>query len=118
MGRCHLEACGAAAGLRAVAVADPRPHVQAEVRASGLAAHPGVPELLSAGGFDAVVIAAPSDLHRELVGTLAAAGIPMLCEKPCGLSSDQALDAAAAAARAGVMLQIGYWRRFVPELRV
>jgi myo-inositol 2-dehydrogenase/D-chiro-inositol 1-dehydrogenase len=116
MGRRHLEACDAAAGVRAVAVADPRPHIQAEVREMGLAAHAGVPELVDAGGFDAVVIAAPSDLHRELVGALAAAGIPVLCEKPCGLSSDQALEAAAAAARAGVVLQIGYWRRFVPEL--
>jgi myo-inositol 2-dehydrogenase/D-chiro-inositol 1-dehydrogenase len=116
MGRRHLEACDAAGGVRAVAVADPRPHVQAEVRAMGLAAHAGVPELLDAGGFDAVVIAAPSDLHRELVGTLAGAGIPVLCEKPCGLSPDQALEAAAAADRAGVLLQIGYWRRFVPEL--
>lgn len=117
MGRRHLDACDAAAGVRAVAVADPRSHVQAEVRAMGLAAHAGVPELLEAGGFDAVVIAAPSDLHRELVGTLAAANIPVLCEKPCGLSPDQAVEAAAAAARAGVLLQIGYWRRFVPELR-
>ena len=117
MGRRHLEACDSAVGVRAVAVADPRPHVQDEVRAMGLAAHAGVPELLEAAGFDAVVIAAPSDVHRELVGALAAAGIPMLCEKPCGLSADQALEAAAAAARAGVVLQIGYWRRFVPELR-
>ena len=44
------------------------------------------------------------------------AGLPVFCEKPCGLSADQAGRAAAAAAAAGLPLQVGYYRRFLPEL--
>jgi myo-inositol 2-dehydrogenase / D-chiro-inositol 1-dehydrogenase len=41
----------------------------------------------------------------------------MLCEKPLGLHSTDTAQAASLAAEAGVPLQIGYWRRFVPELQ-
>ena len=116
MGRRHLQACAAARGLRAVAVVDPRPEVRADLEAGGLRTHTDLPQLLDAGEFDAAVIAAPSDLHRGLVAELAGAGLPILCEKPCGLTSADVREAAAAAAAAGVLLQVGYWRRFVPEL--
>src|SRR5207237_1188322 len=59
---------------------------------------------------------APTDLHLELVATLAGAGVPVLCEKPCGLRSEETAEAMRLAADAGVLLQIGYWRRFVPAL--
>ena len=54
-----------------------------------------------------------SRLHRRA----GAAGIPILCEKPCGLSSRQGREAAAIAAAAKVPLQVAYWRRFVPSLK-
>jgi myo-inositol 2-dehydrogenase/D-chiro-inositol 1-dehydrogenase len=117
MGRVHLRALRAAERARAVAVVEPVPEARAAAADDGLAAHATVDELLAAGGFDAVLVAAPTDLHRGLVEQLAAAGVPMLCEKPCGLTAEDAAAAAAAAERAGVLLQIGYWRRFVPELR-
>jgi len=41
----------------------------------------------------------------------------MLCEKPCGTTAAEASAAADAAEAAGCPLQIGYWRRFVPELQ-
>jgi myo-inositol 2-dehydrogenase/D-chiro-inositol 1-dehydrogenase len=69
-------------------------------------------------GFDGVMIVAPTPLHATLVAACAERRLPILCEKPCG-SSIEEIDAAAAAVRdAGVLLQIGYWRRFVPELVV
>ena len=64
-----------------------------------------------------MLIAAPTDQHPDLVATFAAAGIPMLCEKPVGVRPEDAERATQAAADAGVLLQIGYWRRFVPQLR-
>ena len=63
-----------------------------------------------------MLIAAPSTLHLELVRACAERGLPMLCEKPCGTTSAEASAAAEAADAAGCVLQIGYWRRFVPEL--
>jgi myo-inositol 2-dehydrogenase / D-chiro-inositol 1-dehydrogenase len=74
-------------------------------------------ELLDDGGFDGVLIAAPTDRHVELVEAFALAGIPVLCEKPVGLAAADAIAAAAAVKRAGIVFQVGYWRRFVPALR-
>jgi myo-inositol 2-dehydrogenase / D-chiro-inositol 1-dehydrogenase len=115
MGQVHLQACGRARGVAAVAVVEPAAKVRDRL-APGLAAYADVEELLAAGGFEAVVIAAPSDQHRALVVRLAAAGVPMLCEKPGGLNGGDVRAGAAAARVAGVVLQVGYWRRFVPQL--
>src|SRR5439155_5311406 len=73
-------------------------------------------QLLETGGVDGVVITAPSDLHLDLVRRCAVAGLPVLCEKPCGLTAEQARAATAAAEQAEAILQVGYYRRFVPEL--
>jgi myo-inositol 2-dehydrogenase / D-chiro-inositol 1-dehydrogenase len=116
MGRRHLDALAAADAVAFTAAMDPVPAARDALASRGLAAYGSLDELIDAGGFDAALIAAPSDLHGEVVGAFAAAGIPMLCEKPCGVSTETAVGAAAAARDAGVVLQIGYWRRFVPEL--
>jgi myo-inositol 2-dehydrogenase/D-chiro-inositol 1-dehydrogenase len=116
MGSVHLDALRDARRAHAVAVVEPHPPAREAASARGLATYPDVDALLDAGGFDAVLIAAPSDLHVALVARFAAARVPVLCEKPCGLRADETRAAAAAAAAAGVLLQVGYWRRFVPEL--
>jgi myo-inositol 2-dehydrogenase / D-chiro-inositol 1-dehydrogenase len=124
MGRAHLAALARARSVVPVAIVDPdegaRERAADSPAGAGggrpLAAYATVDDLLAAGGCDAALIAAPTDLHLELVRRLAAAGLPILCEKPCGLIPEDAEAAAQAAAGAGVLLQVGYWRRFVPEL--
>jgi myo-inositol 2-dehydrogenase / D-chiro-inositol 1-dehydrogenase len=116
MGRVHLDALALARTACVVAVVEPAPAAREAAATRGLATYADLDELLEAGGFDAALIAAPSDLHLQLVERLAAAGVPVLCEKPCGGRADEARAAAAAAAAGGVHLQVGYWRRFVPEL--
>jgi myo-inositol 2-dehydrogenase / D-chiro-inositol 1-dehydrogenase len=116
MGRVHVDALGRSREAQAVAVVDPLPAARDAAIAAGLRAHGTLDELLEAGGFDAVLVAAPSDLHLPIVTTLAGAGLPVLCEKPCGTSADEAAEVADVVEEAGTPLQIGYWRRFVPEL--
>jgi myo-inositol 2-dehydrogenase/D-chiro-inositol 1-dehydrogenase len=116
MGSVHLGALRSARTAQAVAVVEPHAPARAAAGARGHQTYADVDALLEAGGFDAALIAAPSDLHVGLVGRFAAAGVPVLCEKPCGLRADETREAAAAAAAAGVLLQVGYWRRFVPAL--
>ena len=70
-------------------------------------------EMLDHAALDGVLIAAPTDQHGAIIAEVAARGLPILCEKPCGLTAAQAR----ASARAGVPLQVAYWRRFVPGLR-
>jgi myo-inositol 2-dehydrogenase / D-chiro-inositol 1-dehydrogenase len=117
IGRLHARAIESSEEVTLTAVAEPSDEAAAEVVRPGIRRAVDVAGLLREGDFEAAVIAAPSATHVELVRALAAGGVPVLCEKPCGIRSDDARAAAAAAAAAGVLLQVGYWRRFVPELR-
>ncbi len=107
MGRVHLSVLEALPDVEVAAVVDPV--------APG-ATHADLDELLAAGRPDGAVVAAPSTLHLELVLRLLEAGVPTLCEKPCGTTPDEARAAVRRADETGTPLQIGYWRRFVPEL--
>ena len=62
---------------------------------------------------DGALVCVPTRFHLEVVTQLAALGLPILCEKPCGLTSEETRAIAALGAR----LQVAYWRRFVPALR-
>ncbi|MGY1784410.1 Gfo/Idh/MocA family oxidoreductase [Geodermatophilus sp. SYSU D00698] len=64
---------------------------------------------------DAVVVAAPARAHADLVVAAAAAGRHVFCEKPMAVTlpdADRAIDAARAA---GVVLQVGFNRRFAAD---
>jgi myo-inositol 2-dehydrogenase / D-chiro-inositol 1-dehydrogenase len=117
MGRVHLQALQQAQTITLAGVVEPVAATREQLAATGIEVHETVDDLLAQGAPEGVLIAAPSDRHPLLVETFAAAGIPMLCEKPVGVSVQDARAAAEAAQRAGVLLQVGYWRRFVPELR-
>ena len=65
----------------------------------------------------AVVLATPHSLHTEQVEAAAAAGKPVFCEKPLALTPAGAARSVAACKRAGVVLGIGYNRRFWPSMR-
>ncbi|HEY3259414.1 MAG TPA: Gfo/Idh/MocA family oxidoreductase [Pseudonocardiaceae bacterium] len=64
---------------------------------------------------DAVVIAAPARLHADLVVAATQAGKSVFCEKPMALTLADADRAIAAARDAGVVLQVGFQRRFAPD---
>jgi len=126
MGRTHLEALAESDAVRVAAVADPSADARATLASAGLETFASLGDMLAgpglagpglAGpGIDGLLIAAPTDLHVPLVSEALAAGLPVLCEKPCGLTVEQATECSEAAARAGQLLQVAYWRRFVPEL--
>jgi myo-inositol 2-dehydrogenase/D-chiro-inositol 1-dehydrogenase len=67
--------------------------------------------------IEAVVIAAPSPLHAELAIGAARAGKHVFCEKPLSFELPLALAVAKARDESGVTLQIGFNRRFDPDLR-
>jgi myo-inositol 2-dehydrogenase/D-chiro-inositol 1-dehydrogenase len=108
MGSAHLRALGG----RIAAVVEP-----ADVDVPHPRRYRSIDELLEAGGVDGAIVAVPTRFHAQVVRELVAAGLPVLCEKPCGLTSGDARALAGEAAAAGVPLQVGYWRRFVPALR-
>ncbi len=117
MGQVHLGALQSSETIEVAGVVEPFAPVRDELAAAGVPVHETVDELLADRPPDGVLIAAPSDQHQALVSTFAAAEIPMLCEKPLGVRLADTVSAAHTADAAGVLLQVGYWRRFVPELR-
>lgn len=118
MGRMHVAALARARGAGLAGVVEPVEAVRAPFAAEGVTAWESVDALLDArSSVDAAIVAAPTDLHLELVTRLTGAGLAVLCEKPCGLRADETVRAVRAAADAGVVFQVGYWRRFVPALR-
>jgi myo-inositol 2-dehydrogenase/D-chiro-inositol 1-dehydrogenase len=99
-----------------VGVADARPG-----GATALAAELGVREfdtptaLITSPDIDAVVIAASSTAHADLVVEAAAAGKAVFCEKPMAMTLADADRAITAAEAAGVPLQVGFNRRFAAD---
>ena len=104
-------------GARLAAVADPAPGA-AERLAAGLgvaSAYTDPAQAFANPAVDAVVIAAPARFHADLIIAAAQAGKAVFCEKPAALSLgdlDRAIEAVRAA---GVVLQVGFNRRFAPD---
>jgi myo-inositol 2-dehydrogenase/D-chiro-inositol 1-dehydrogenase len=117
MGRTHLEAIKGSSAIVVEGVAEPRGDTREALRRDGLPAFEGIEEMLEQCTLDGVLVAVPTGLHLEVVRRLMAKGLPVLCEKPCGLTSAEAEQCAKAAEETGGTLQVAYWRRFVPELQ-
>ena len=117
MGRTHLRALAGSSSVAVTAVAEPVEAARRDIAESGRAVFAEVDELLDAGNLDGVLIAAPTDRHLDLVARALAAGLPILCEKPCGYSSADLRETAATIVARGVLFQVAYWRRYVPTLQ-
>jgi len=118
MGRTHLRALRDTTEVGFVAVAEPVDQLRAEVVDTfGVTGFATVDDLLNTGGLDGVVIVTPSDRHVEVIDAVARARLPILCEKPCGVSAADTRRARQIVSDARVALQIAYWRRFVPQLQ-
>jgi predicted dehydrogenase len=67
------------------------------------------------GKFDTVVITTPTFTHRALAVMAAEAGKHVFLEKPMAITLEECDAIIAAAQLAGVVLQLGFMRRFDPE---
>jgi predicted dehydrogenase len=65
---------------------------------------------------DIVSITAPNAMHAEVVAAAVAAGKPFWVEKPVGRTPQDAIAAASAARRAGVMSAVGFDYELVPAV--
>jgi len=74
------------------------------------------PASLAAADVDAVVIAT-SGSHGAVAASLAQAGKHLLVEKPLCYTERESRDLAMARDRAGVVVQVGYMKRFDPAFR-
>lgn len=73
------------------------------------------PTALGDATVDAVIVASTTDSHAELVAAAARAGKAIFCEKPIALELAPVDRCLAEVKRRGVMLMVGFNRRFDPS---
>jgi FMN phosphatase YigB (HAD superfamily) len=97
-----------AANSRLVAVADRNPgRAESFARRHGVARwHDDAEAIIAAPDIDAVYVATMTESHRDFVLRCAAAGKPVLTEKPMAMDYAGALEMIAACRRAGVPMGI------------
>lgn len=123
--RHHLHAWAQIPQAAIVAIADPDlERAQTRAREAGIGvehAYRSFDDLLAAeSALDFVDIAAPPEVHVELVRQVAARGLPVLCQKPFAASLPEAWTMIALAERAGVLLSINEnwrWRAWYRALK-
>ena len=99
-----------------------RGHTRTRASAQNFCRAHGVPlvdsyeQILADPEIDAVVLATPHSLHESQIVEAAAAGKHIHVEKPITLDRATADRAVAAARKAGVVLAVGYCRRFHPSV--
>ncbi len=72
----------------------------------------GTAEQMIAEGLDALVVATSTPSHVALLELAASAGLATFCEKPVALDLETLDGVLAAVDRAGILVQIGFQRRF------
>ena len=116
MGQTHLAALAASDRVEVTDAVEPAPTAEVRAWAAGRRIHPSLGDLLAHSTPDGVLIAAPTAEHGALTRQAVAAGVPVLCEKPAGVSAAELRATARFAADRGVLVQVAYWRRYLPGL--
>jgi predicted dehydrogenase len=114
LGRVHARLLSAVDGVRLVAVADPSPASRRAARQLGVETCRDYREL--SGRIDAAIVAAPTQVHKEIALHLLSQGVHLLVEKPLARTAAEAEELVAAARRNGAVLQVGHVERFNPAL--
>ena len=114
IGRIHAGNLAAQPGLRLRCVVDVDAAAADALAAAHGAAPADVESALADPGVEAVVIAASTATHADLIVRAARAGKAIFCEKPVATGLDGAQACAAAVAQARVPCMIGFQRRFDP----
>ncbi len=115
IGRHHARLAQASPRVRFVGAVDPGGD------RFGVLADPGllfasVAALLAAGPLDFAVVAVPTEEHLAAAGTLAAAGVDVLVEKPLAATAREARSLIAQVEAAGVRAAVGHVERCNPAL--
>jgi myo-inositol 2-dehydrogenase / D-chiro-inositol 1-dehydrogenase len=117
MGRTHLRALADSSDVVVSDVVEPVAEIRHDLAAEGRRVHESLDALLAGSPPDGLLVTAPTRFHEEIVSSAVAASVPVLCEKPAGLTAEQVARVGWLAAEADVPFQVAYWRRHVPELR-
>jgi len=116
MGSNHARVFAGLPGTELVGVADPdRKQAEFVANTLGCNAVDDVESLLALD-LDAVTVAAPTHLHRDIALTCIARGVHVMVEKPVASTVEEGREIIGAAKRAGVTLMVGHVERFNPAV--
>jgi myo-inositol 2-dehydrogenase / D-chiro-inositol 1-dehydrogenase len=116
IGHLHARLLNATPGVDELIVADTVPGRADEVATDvGARAAPSLEAALDAA--DAVVIAAATTAHADLIRASIGRGLPTFCEKPLADDLSATLAVAETIERSGVPFQLGFQRRYDPAYR-
>jgi predicted dehydrogenase len=77
----------------------------------------GIQAMLAAEEPDAVILAVPPEAACHAAGLVLGRGLPLLLEKPPGMSPAELGSLIAEAGRSGARVQVGFNRRYMPVMR-
>jgi myo-inositol 2-dehydrogenase/D-chiro-inositol 1-dehydrogenase len=111
IGRLHARLLAATPGVDELVIADALPERAGEAAAEvGGRAAPSLEAALDAA--DAVVIAAATTAHADLIQASADRGLATFCEKPLAEDIAATIEVARHVERSGIRFQLGFQRRF------
>ncbi|HSF84160.1 MAG TPA: Gfo/Idh/MocA family oxidoreductase [Acidimicrobiia bacterium] len=116
IGAVHLGTLSDMGSVEAVFVSDAVPDRAAALAAGHEVATASTLEAMFEAA-DAVIIASPTDTHAAMLERAAVAGIPAFCEKPIALDLESTRRAVAAVDDAGIVVQMGFQRRYDPAIK-
>ena len=117
IGAFHAHTLQALEHVDRLTIADAVPETARRVAAEVGATAAESAEAMVDAGVDALVIATPTPAHAPLVELAAAAGLPAFCEKPVALELGTLDRVIATVEDAGIVVQVGFQRRFDPGYR-
>ena len=116
MGRFHLDVLDDVDAIDVVALAEPADGALTAAAASrpSAVAYREVAAALAHPDLEACIVASPTATHTAVVEAALGAGLHVLCEKPLALDPTAADRLGRMAEAEGLVLQVGFWRRFSP----
>jgi myo-inositol 2-dehydrogenase/D-chiro-inositol 1-dehydrogenase len=111
MGQLHARFLASEKAVSELVVADADAD-QAKAAAEGLGAEAAPDPMDALESVDAAVIATPAEAHAGLVKAAVERGCPVLCEKPLAESLAAAIELADYVDGTGVLVKVGFQRRF------
>jgi myo-inositol 2-dehydrogenase/D-chiro-inositol 1-dehydrogenase len=100
--------------LQIVKAADPSAEARAQAAGLGIETVGSWEAVIEDPSIEAVLVCSATPAHEEQLLAAASAGKQIFCEKPVAASLEAARRAVEAAEKAGVVLQVGFNRRFDP----
>jgi len=118
MGLSHMGGVARSHNAVVTAVCDPCPDALAAARKSFMLSEADCSAdyqaLLKRDDIDAVIVASPDQYHRDQTVDALRAGLPVLCEKPMALTTQECADMLAASDATGSKLMVGQICRYAP----